>query len=147
MRLCAREECPNTFEVAEGLPGGGLRRRFCSDNCRKRACEDRYRAACADCGGPMGKGSAWPSKEQPSRCKACQFRAWDRDRNEFGRLVEGLWAEGLPLREIAKRLGISENHLAVETDRLRAEGFYLQYRYGSPRAWKYPHLARTSDGT
>jgi transposase len=43
--------------------------------------------------------------------------------------IERWWAEGVSRKEIAARLGWTDNHVSVEFARLRADGFDLPYRY------------------
>jgi transposase len=77
---------------------------------------------CAGSGGRSNK---------PERCKDCW--AW----REAGRVdararkIEGWWAGGLTLREIADRLGWTKGHISHEIHRLREKGYSLPYRAGA----------------
>lgn len=117
-RTC--ERCGETFTATDS------RKRFCTDNCRKRKCEESHRASCIDCGDSLSAGSAWKGR---LRCQPCWSEfAWeqhaDRDRQ-----IEEWWNEGLSLREIGERLGWTEKHLTVEIHRLREAGYNLPYRH------------------
>lgn len=81
------------------------------------------RAVCPGCGGPCGAGSSKPSVTV-ELCSACR----SRQRNERCERIVAWWAEGLSLREIARRLGWTTNHVNAEFGRMRNEGFDLPYR-------------------
>jgi hypothetical protein len=66
--------------------------------------------------------------KQSDRCRECQRAAWKRERHERFRRLEVLWAEGLPIADIAERFGTTANALGVEMHRARAEGFNLPLR-------------------
>lgn len=123
-RGCGVELAPNKAP--------GPRRKWCSDNCRKRTPE--FRAAereynktsvvrtglCAICGGL--KGSQCKRYEI---CRACVVRGKEAKREE----IQQLWLSGASLRQIRAELGITRGYLAVEIHRMREEGWDLPYRY------------------
>jgi len=84
------------------------------------------RPDCPQCGSPMSHKS--------TLCEEC--RADEIDRR--ARQIEGLWAEGLPLKEIADRLGWTLDRLAYEMHRLREKGYELPYRYDLNGNAKFP---------
>lgn len=99
------------------------RRRFCSDNCRKRKHEvDSERAACLWDGCDR---MVWP--RQHSGCCREHSPASQRKRDRAHQ-IEAWWAEGLTFRQIAARLGWSIDHFSAEINRLRREGYNLPYR-------------------
>lgn len=94
-------------------------RRFCSDNCRKRAHDDahRERGVCTDCGGPRGQ---WVERGE-GRCGDCADREVERKR---GLIVAG-YREGLTSYEIAERTGIPIQSVKSEAHRLRKAGVHV----------------------
>lgn len=98
------------------------------------------RSPCPECGKPMGVGSA---RKGVDRCWDCYLAAERRRVDERARLIVAWWHDGLSLKEIARRLDWSVNHLGEELDRLRGRGYDLPYRYrlSSP---KRRDLARTA---
>lgn len=101
-----------------GGPLTGRQKQWCSDNCRKRACDNRARGLCIDCGDPLGPRSAWVGTE---RCRPCRFKreaAAHRLRVED---VAEMYREGMSMREIARTLGYGDNsnpHEITEAFRL-----------------------------
>lgn len=93
---------------------------------REREQALQKRAHCSTCGSPLG---VWSSRRGSTRCYPC-YSAEELARTaERGHHIEGWWAEGLTLKEIADRLDWTVNHLFQEVHRLRAKGFDLPYRY------------------
>jgi hypothetical protein len=101
--------------------GLGRPRIYCSDNCQKRATEDRHRARCEDCGAVLGTGSRWDGFR---RCHPCD-RAFRRWRHEvLLSIVEGCWHDGWLHREIAVGVGRDDHGTSVnpELAELRKRG-------------------------
>lgn len=73
---------------------------------------------CPNCGGPMKRHGA-------NQCREC------RAATEITcySLIEGMWADGWALREIAAALGRTENSVHVTFHRMRRDGWDLPYRY------------------
>lgn len=114
------------------------------DNARrgpeKREWEDRNRASCEDCGGPLAMGSSNPSHMGPSgKCSKC-WRLSEAERiDSCSRRIEAWWHQGLTLREIAERLGKKPEAMSVEINRLRKRGYRLPYRrMNKKRAMRFP---------
>jgi hypothetical protein len=113
-----------------GSTHGNAKNEYCSGNCRKRACEDRHRASCVDCGERLHAGSAWPSDDRLNRrCRECHLEKLYLDHRWRDKLIEEWWNEGLSMPEICDRLGWSVGHFAMEMNRLREAGYNLPYRY------------------
>jgi DNA-binding NarL/FixJ family response regulator len=115
--MCARPGC------GRELPP--RRRRYCSDNCRKRACESAHRATCIDCGTALTTGSAWRGHV---RCRSCHV-AHVNEQTVARRLeIQRLWHEGLRAREIAAAMGSTTGSIGVEIRRMRIAGWDLPFR-------------------
>lgn len=88
----------------------GYQARFCSENCRKRACDERNRATCAGCGADMGPRSGWKDRNRPRlHCLSCEN---DRRRAIHDARVEraaALYNAGKSHQEIAEAFGYGEN--------------------------------------
>jgi transposase-like protein len=123
-RVGTCERCGEEFADASA----GQRRRFCSDNCRKRDSEIRVRSGvCATCGARVSL------KERYDRCRPCYLRA-EHDRVDArAQRIVAWWAEGLSIREIGERLGRTANYVNVEINRLRSAGYDLPFRYPAVR--------------
>ena len=141
MKSC--ERCGEEFPVIDGRY---KRKRFCSENCRKRFCDERHRGVCEDCGMPTASRSGWPSERRSNRwCSPCYRQRELKRTAQRGHQIEEWWAEGRSLREIADRLGWSKGQLSVQMDRLRAKGFDLPYRRrGVKNGTKFPHLKKAA---
>jgi hypothetical protein len=94
---------------------------YCSENCRKRAYEDRHRPACVDCGAILGCGV---KPGQSARCRDCYdaFRTWSHE--VLLSIVEGCWHDGWRHREIAVGVGRDDHGASVspELAELRKRG-------------------------
>lgn len=101
-------------------------RRYCSENCRKRLWDARTRGKpCDDCG-------VWLSDERLVRCAACR-RVKEAERHEATlKAVEELYNAGVPVREIAVRLG-RRTGVGPEMTELRRAG-RIGYRYNRREA-------------
>jgi hypothetical protein len=84
----------------------GQTRKWCSENCRKRAADDRARGRCVDCETPLAAGSAWTGG---TRCRPCYDQREAAAYEERLQNFVAMYNEGMPLREIARRLGWGEN--------------------------------------
>jgi hypothetical protein len=92
-----------------GDPLSGRQRMWCSENCRKRACDDRNRAACVDCGEPMGVRSAFAHNDRPNeRCRGCEDAMRAAGHEATLMRVVDMYRRGMRMREIASALGWSE---------------------------------------
>lgn len=117
-----------------GDPLSGRQRQWCSENCRKRACDDRMRAPCPECGEPMSVRSAYRHKGRSQMsCRACcrkREAAAQRARVED---VAEMYREGLSMREIAAELGYGPNSKPWEVTEARRLGLigYRNRGYGS----------------
>jgi len=78
------------------------------------------RGVCEDCGGAMGI-----SVFHDGICKRCQTKRKEANY----RAVELMWEDGLKFPEIMEAMGWSRGRLAVESDRMRKEGWNLPHRY------------------
>lgn len=116
VRTC--ERCESEFKCAKPQA------RFCSDNCRRRACADLHRGSCIDCGLPLAEGSVW---QGTARCRLCHQKCFD----ELAAPVVQMWNEGKTIREIAQHFGWTENYAGVRLTRLRGHGYDLPYRRSS----------------
>jgi hypothetical protein len=103
------------------LPNMHGSRRYCSENCRKRWWDKRYRRPCADCGADIDAHG--------ERCEACHLRR-RRERHEaLLAQVEKMFEAGMPARAIAVALGREPTHTSVpELTELREAG-RIGYRY------------------
>jgi transposase len=95
-------------------------------NAQSRAYRRRTRPPCPQCGNPMAHTS--------TLCEGC--RADEIERR--ARQIAAWWSEGLTLREIAKRLEWTINHVQVEIVRLREKGYDLPYRHSLNGKAKFP---------
>lgn len=101
-------------------------KRFCSDNCKKRAHEAADRVPCPECGKLLTPGSRYPSK-RPDLCGECRRR--EQHANSIGYELERLWAQGLTGREISDRFGWDyERGGRSMVGVYRAKGFNLPHR-------------------
>lgn len=130
MRSGTCERCGGGF--VDRSPG--QRKRFCSDNCRKRLCEDVHRASCIDCGETLSQGSSWASKGY-ERCVPCR-KTFEHERfMRQAREVEQWWADGMTLAEIGRRLGWASAQVnggcsvGAFIAKARSHGLSLPYRY------------------
>ena len=119
-------------------------KRFCSDNCRKRVCDESHRGTCVDCGTTLTSRSGWSSDHPRERCRPCHLAAEAKRVSERDRELEALWADGKSLREIATHFGWSNIHASVEMVNARERGASLPYRYATGRknSTKFPHLQK-----
>lgn len=117
-------------------PNAHGNRKWCSENCRKRAWErkwlrsDASRHVCPDCGERLTAGSARPvlvKRHEDARgtphqgCPGCA-------RKQREQIVEW-WAAGMSSRELCDRLGWTKGTLSGQLDRMRRLGYDLPYRY------------------
>jgi DNA-binding CsgD family transcriptional regulator len=139
MRVCERCSAP--------IPAGKNRgTRYCSDNCRKRACDDRKRAPCIDCGTPMGCRTAWSNNCDPApreRCMACHRKREKAAHAARLEHVAAMYREGMTMREIARALGYGPNTTAGEVTKAFQSGLLRpdEYRYAAVRARNAPRQA------
>lgn len=78
---------------------------------------EEARVPCPSCEKPM--------EPDASLCQACRSRV----REQRAELLERWWAEGILVKEIARRLGWSEGYAGVEIVTLRKAGRNFPYRY------------------
>ena len=119
MRTGTCERCGNPFTDTTT----NARRRFCSENCRKRHQERTTgRGVCAKCGGPTARKRAY------RYCRECRAQLeTDRVAARAEQIV-AWWAEGRTLSQIGELLGWTQNHAHVEINRLRRAGYDLPFR-------------------
>lgn len=97
------------------------RRRFCSDRHRRDHWEVKSKHPCVDCGILV-----WRVSE---RCKDCRLKAWEVARNLRRRVIADLYHQGVPLAELAPRVGYANaNCLGVELDAMKHAGWDLPPR-------------------
>jgi len=112
---------------------GQYNRKWCSETCRKRACAERHRRPCPDCGEPMAEGSAWSSSEPRERCESCHLKreamAWQARLED----VAAMYNEGMTLSEIAVMLGYKPTSHPPEITYARQAGLLTSYRYDETR--------------
>lgn len=107
---CARTGCENPLPIKE--PGTrGRPYRFCSRQCGKRACEERHRKMCPDCGQPMSLGSNWRNVE---RCRECHEKREALAMRAKLEDVACMYREGMSYREISHALGYSGSRTPPE---------------------------------
>jgi len=126
MRLASCERCAVPFVRRK------WNQRFCSENCRKRQHEEAsaQRALCLDCGTALSEGSRYKSYK---RCQPCERKRQTERMRPRTRLIEKLWAEGVPRDEIGRILGWTPGHITNELDRLRKRGANVPSRYAAVR--------------
>lgn len=120
MSVCQREGCDTPLTPSQ--------RKWCSENCRKRACDASHRATCVDCGKPMADRSGWRHNDWPNdRHQACEnARRTALRLQRVGRVAE-MYNAGLTMREIARALGYGENSKPPEVTAARKLGL-IGYR-------------------
>lgn len=118
--------CEN--EVPPKAPGSpGRPRKWCSENCRKRAHENEIVGACKDCG--RGMPRRWVYDER-QRCRECYLASSERRMEARAQIIADMWQDGLLIREIADAMGWEMSHMQVEFDRIRRRyPDLLPYRY------------------
>ena len=135
--------CGEAFNFNEN-DGRSRAKKTCSENCRKRLCDDKHRATCIDCGSPQAPRSGFQrgEKGRPQlRCAECQRKHQAASHYERDQQIVAWWAEGRSMRFIYDQLGWTAGHLSDEMDRLRAAGHNLPYRRAPKKnAPRYPHL-------
>lgn len=117
-----RQSKPVCLRCGEPVPHGA--RKWCSENCRKRASDERHRGQCIDCGAALGSRSGWTNIAKPTkgRCVACDHREKAQRRRERIELVARLYNDGKKYREIAQALGYGANSLPPEVVEARKAG-------------------------
>lgn len=114
------------------IPASRPRSAYCSENCRKRECDDRMRASCVDCGAKLSSGSAWASKTH-TRCRPCFDALRDAEHHARLEFTARLYNQGASIREIAIALGFDENSHPPEVTKARAAGLITEWRYDAVR--------------
>lgn len=84
-----------------------------------------HRKVCKECGGETSR------QNHCGLCLACLNGKRRRDLDAEAKVIETLWAEGVPFAEIARRVGRTKGSLAGTMDRLRHMGYDLPYRYAA----------------
>lgn len=77
-----------------------------------------HKGKCSSCGGEMER------QHDGGVCLACR----EEEVHRRAEMLERWWAEGLTLKEIASKLGLTVNHVGSELNRLRKKGYNLPYR-------------------
>lgn len=128
--ICAYEPCTN--EVPPQLRKAGAPKRYCSDNCRKRACDERHRARCIDCNKPLAPRSGWPAEHPNDRCRACHREREAKAHRARLEDVAAMFNEGMSMAEIASELGYGPGVMPKEVTLARQAGL-IGYRN---RGWE-----------
>ncbi|HTE59686.1 MAG TPA: sigma factor-like helix-turn-helix DNA-binding protein [Solirubrobacteraceae bacterium] len=117
------ERCGTRFET------GRAGHRFCSRTCAVAAQHGRNRNC--ECGSPMSATA--------TSCWDCTQTAHENVRAERRRLIAELWREGLPVREIAAKVGAANaNVVGVEMARMRNTGWDLPPRRAGWNGHSWP---------
>lgn len=96
-------------------------RRYCSTKCRQRAWDARQRSRCIDCQAECNHRSA--------RCVDCALTAHDEEREKRWARIAELWAQGLPIKEMALAVGFKNaNVLSGQMARMKHAGWDLPPR-------------------
>lgn len=114
---CAKEGCERD------VPASAHHRIYCSSNCRKRACAERHRRACTDCGSLMSDRSGWHrGGRENERCRACHLAL--RRMAEQAKLedVAVMYREGMKTKDIAAKLGYAPGSQPPEITRCFERG-------------------------
>jgi hypothetical protein len=111
-------------ELPVPLIVNGRPRLYCSENCRKRATDDRKRASCRQCGKVLSAGSAWNGPGHGHQlCRSCEGKRRLAENEEKLVLVERMYKAGASYQEIAIALGWSPTSKPGELVRqLRQQG-------------------------
>jgi transposase len=111
----------------ELLKDADVRTKYCGAKCRNLAAntQSAIKSAhpCPDCGSPC----------RGKRCKPCVRKERAALRTSKYAKLEALWAEGLPMSEIAEELDTTANALGGMLVRARAAGCDLPKRRGGPK--------------
>lgn len=100
----------------------GRQRKWCSDNCRKRAFDsDQYRGTCEDCG-------ARTTRRSYHQCDGCRRAEAARGQLERRLVIAAMWGDGLTLPQIAETLETTVNTVGTQIAVMRTEGWELPYR-------------------
>lgn len=126
-------DCARCGASLPDKPAGhpGRPRKWCSDNCRKRAWENENdRAPCADCGELMGTRS----RNRSERCRTCHDRREAAARRARLEDVAEMYRSGMPCREMAEQMGWSRtSDVGVLVNAARKAGLLTEYRYDDQR--------------
>jgi hypothetical protein len=109
---------------------GGRPRKWCSERCRK----SQYAGVCEACGSPRRDGSAgrhgrWCLECSGSRARSASAVARSERAVIKYTEIETLWNEGLPMLEIASRMGLTKGALSWTLNTMRARGYDIPFRY------------------
>lgn len=121
MRTGTCERCGDPFEDRSHAQ----KRRFCSDNCRKRHCDETtLRGVCVACGGPMGART----RGLYTRCEACHLEHIGALRRLRRERIAERWNAGVGASVIAAELGSTTISIHSEISYMRADGWVLEIR-------------------
>lgn len=108
------------------VPGtaGRQRKRFCEENCRKRAWDaTQAPLTCDGCGGPRSRHA--------ERCLSCEKAVKRRAQDAQAEDVAEMYNAGMSIKEIGRELGYGEHSIPGRAlDNARALGL-IDYRYGA----------------
>ena len=105
----------------------GRQTKWCSENCRKRACDASHRSQCADCGGDMGTRSGFARPHPNVFCRDCWTRREARAHRARIEDVAEMYREGFTYREMAAELGYGPKSVCPEVHEARRLGL-IGYR-------------------
>lgn len=83
------------------------RRKWCSEDCRKRAWDRANRLTCVDCGGQLAVGVHKDINNPAERCASCDQQRRHDELAARAEMVARLYNEGKSYKEIALALGWS----------------------------------------
>jgi hypothetical protein len=129
--ICAGCDQP----VPPPSPRGGRPRKWCSDECRRRAWDRENVVLFCACGMRIDPPSV---RQGTTQCRRCFLAAEERRVRERAERFAAMWADGRSLNEIADEFGWTRGHLSMEFNRIRQRWpGLLPYRYAryAGKAW------------
>jgi DNA-binding NarL/FixJ family response regulator len=110
-------------------PLAGRQTRWCSENCRKRTCDERNRKACPNCGELLAARSGWSDVSHSNfQCRPCEDAQRARRWQQRLERVADMYRAGMPIREIAESLGYGPKSVPPEVVHARRQGL-IGYRH------------------
>lgn len=124
IRQLTRDADLGSFDCAlcgKTVPKRTAADRYCSKECCTRGSYEAKCKPCPSCGVTMGPVSAL--------CHECTVDQHEEAREACWREIQRLWREGVPVKEIAPRVGLKNaNVVGVHMARMKAAGWDLPYR-------------------
>jgi hypothetical protein len=129
MATCQRDGCENE------IPPSFHVRKWCSTNCCKRACDERKRGSCVECGAVLAVASGYGDNNgKTGLCRKCWARGQEDHTAERLQWVADMYRSGMSHREIADALGWqAASNAGVIVTAARRRGFLNEYRYDAVR--------------